>query len=78
MKRNLLYISLIVFLLLLIFALIFIIVNLSNKKKIVLPPPVTAGKGVTAGETKTETEPVYPEYLKYGIKPKEAKYYERQ
>lgn len=35
--------------------------------------PVEASTTETA---KTETEPTYPEFMKYGIKPREARYYE--
>lgn len=82
MKRNLLYISIIVFLLILIMALIIAILCMKNKPKIILPSPVIIEieKEVIVEKTDTESEPKiepqYPEFLKYGIKPKEAKYYE--
>lgn len=84
MKKNILYICLITLLLLIILALV-LIINLYNKFK--NPPPIPVKLVVKndkeeaphisiSEETKEETEPVHNEFLKYGIKPKEAKYYE--
>lgn len=79
-----LYIFLIILLLLIILALA-LIIDLYNKLK---NPPLIPVKLVVeenkeetppisiSEETKEETGPVHTEFLKYGIRPKEARYYE--
>ncbi len=82
MKKNLLYISIIALLLLLVVALVIIILQLYNKPKIILSQPVIVKEEIIEEEANPESkpevkpEPQYPEFLKYGVKPKEAKYYE--
>lgn len=81
MKKNIVYICLIILLLLIIFALI-LTINLYNKLKNPTPIPVKLfveenkekAPLISISEETKETE--YPLFLKYGIKPKEAKYYE--
>lgn len=80
MKKNILNIFLAV-LLFLIGVLFALVINLYKKPKTIvnIPQPLPA---VVVEEPKTETkieekkEPEYPEFSKYGIKPREARYYE--
>lgn len=79
MKKNILYILLVIILLLVILVLSLLIINLSNRPENTVPPQIMVPE-----ETKEEpqkqiqepTPPVDTKFSRYGITPREARYYE--
>lgn len=86
MKKNILHIFLTV-LLLLVVILFILVINLYIKSKNISPQKEVviiersqpeAIKQPVAEEAIPETQAVYDKFSKYGIKPREAKYYEHE
>lgn len=81
MKKNILYLSLIISLLVIIALLVFIIVELTEKTPTQIPQGMASSEITPLSTQETEGVEEPPEYIKYnryGIKPKEARFYESE